>query len=545
MKNISGFTYIAIIILISLMAVGFVGIAWYYEDNKEDIDIVSNATTTTTINAADDTTEWQTYTNNTYGYSIQYPSDWEVIETTSVVTSLTPKGENYYWEGSKEYPITIGGHNEAVSSLLSDVSDDKRTTVTINNQNAIKYTGYFDSISYQFDNIDTGGSVGISSFAKQLLGAGSINESKYNELESTFKQILSTIIVGGVDTNELVNINTTTNSNQVTNTNIPSDEERFKSKIIVNDYSHLFVNQFHNVSIADIGCNDDYCLLSTRYQDDRIFKFQNGNFLELTDDFRSLTYLSGENVNNINFEWNGEYWMIGYGEYLITFDGKDYNKIYTTQNKKYVSAISWNGTYWMVGLNPSSGNNITLDVVTVSNSSSEPKISDPITIYKLLSGKITSIAWNGEKWLIGGYKRDINSDNSPVLGLYINKAEGIEEFKDITTHIPITGRNEITGIEWYEDEWLISFLGDDSSIYYYNDDQFTNISDQFQQDISIQSMDSEGSIASAIPLRSIIYNSEIFDLSNLYTKPLHTTTVYKNKVYWGGAMGFIEITIPE
>lgn len=36
MKNTSGFTHLVIAILISIMAVGLVGVAWYYQLNKED-----------------------------------------------------------------------------------------------------------------------------------------------------------------------------------------------------------------------------------------------------------------------------------------------------------------------------------------------------------------------------------------------------------------------------------------------------------------------------------------------------------------------------
>ena len=43
-----GYTYIAITILISIMAVGLVGAAWYYEENKEE---TSSSTPTTQTDA--------------------------------------------------------------------------------------------------------------------------------------------------------------------------------------------------------------------------------------------------------------------------------------------------------------------------------------------------------------------------------------------------------------------------------------------------------------------------------------------------------------
>lgn len=53
MKNTSGFTHWIIVILISIMAVGLVGAAWYYEENKDKTETVNTtATTNTNVNAA-------------------------------------------------------------------------------------------------------------------------------------------------------------------------------------------------------------------------------------------------------------------------------------------------------------------------------------------------------------------------------------------------------------------------------------------------------------------------------------------------------------
>jgi len=49
MKNQKGFTHWVIVILISVMAVGLVGVAWYYEENKEE-DKINTNTIATNIN---------------------------------------------------------------------------------------------------------------------------------------------------------------------------------------------------------------------------------------------------------------------------------------------------------------------------------------------------------------------------------------------------------------------------------------------------------------------------------------------------------------
>lgn len=404
------------------------------------------------------------------------------------------------------------------------------------------------------------------------LGVGGFflfNDYIYNEKQGddvnvvVREQVNQNINNGSEIAQDVVNGNRNSNTDNITNmaenineatfenSNVAIDssesaiqsEEQFKEMLIVNDYSDLFVGPFHNVSIADIACNDNYCLLSTRMQDDRIFKFQEGKFTELTEPFRAITYPSGQNVRDINFEWNGEYWLISHGEYLVTYDGRVFENIYSNQNNQFISAVAWNNDHWQVGLSPSWGNNIKLYVMQVNPSHATEKVSTPVPIYELLSGEITSISWNGDEWMIGGYRRDINSDNYPLLGLY-SDTDG--EFTDVSSSVPVTGHNQVTGIEWYANKWLISFWGDESSIYYYSDGTFGNISAKFSNGAAAQSMDSQGNIASFVnnnSLRGVIYNSEVFDLSDLWTKPLHTTVVHGNKVYWAGAMGLVEIII--
>lgn len=48
MKNQKGFAYWVVVILISVMAIGLVGVAWYYEKNKEGDNINTSTITTNT-----------------------------------------------------------------------------------------------------------------------------------------------------------------------------------------------------------------------------------------------------------------------------------------------------------------------------------------------------------------------------------------------------------------------------------------------------------------------------------------------------------------
>jgi len=73
MKNTSGYTHWVIVILILIMAVGLVGVAWYYEENKEEgttiLNInqstknISNINTSVNTNSVvDETIGWKTFT---------------------------------------------------------------------------------------------------------------------------------------------------------------------------------------------------------------------------------------------------------------------------------------------------------------------------------------------------------------------------------------------------------------------------------------------------------------------------------------------------
>lgn len=117
MKNQKGYTHWVIAILISVMAVGLVGVAWWYEENKKETTTTNEATsavntniainsntnanitvnkntntvvntntivnTNTVTNTNVDTSGWETYTNTTLGFSLQYPAGWTLVETSS------------------------------------------------------------------------------------------------------------------------------------------------------------------------------------------------------------------------------------------------------------------------------------------------------------------------------------------------------------------------------------------------------------------------------------------------------------------------------
>ena len=124
MKNTSGFTHWAIVILISIMAIGLVGAAWYYEENKGKIvntnTTVSNNTETNTnvmadINSNSDISEWETYENEELGFSFQYPTEFgDLIFNKSNGTT----GQKISGTFSKSDALIFGGVSLDYSLVL-------------------------------------------------------------------------------------------------------------------------------------------------------------------------------------------------------------------------------------------------------------------------------------------------------------------------------------------------------------------------------------------------------------------------------------------
>lgn len=66
MKNTSGYAHIVIVIFISVMAVALVGVAWYFEENKEEIiETTTTTTNTTSANVNVNTTNTNSTITNT------------------------------------------------------------------------------------------------------------------------------------------------------------------------------------------------------------------------------------------------------------------------------------------------------------------------------------------------------------------------------------------------------------------------------------------------------------------------------------------------
>lgn len=227
--NNKGFIALVIVILISVMAVGLVGAAWYYEANKNDTVIektntvspvntnistntntitntLTNTTTNTVVNtntAGVDTSDWQTYENEEYGYSIQFPSDWytstqpapsfptDGVTEQIYITNYNPNDEgggslasnqvNYIikvFENSSNFTAVefVESIKQKSSDYSSVITSEQSAVVFGINAYQVNWSGLGSGIESYFPN---------QNYMFEIDGIGEI--SLYEEILSTFQ----------------------------------------------------------------------------------------------------------------------------------------------------------------------------------------------------------------------------------------------------------------------------------------------------------------------------------------------------------------------
>jgi hypothetical protein len=187
MKTKQGFAPLIIILIIAALAIG--GGVYYVKKNKTPaVEVNTNTQSTTTVSTPDTSTKannqtnsntdsgWKTYTNSTYGYSFQYPSNW-YVNTQYSNQDYTPRGpapydyvggdtsiSNYSVTEINEYQKANGdlaypkdyilvnlafskvdptsSLSDYLKSLKNTVPADKQENVVINGLPGIRLTNY-------------------------------------------------------------------------------------------------------------------------------------------------------------------------------------------------------------------------------------------------------------------------------------------------------------------------------------------------------------------------------------------------------------------
>ena len=121
MKNQKGFTHWVIVILISVMAVGLVSVAWYYEVNKEEVVVSSDLNPGVNLNTSTSTVvkNWETitYQSNYHNFSFDIPTDWENMEQPIHNEERIPLVTVYNNEGDQTTSLTVNYYKNSSQSL--------------------------------------------------------------------------------------------------------------------------------------------------------------------------------------------------------------------------------------------------------------------------------------------------------------------------------------------------------------------------------------------------------------------------------------------
>jgi len=153
MKNQKGFKHWVIVILVSIMAVGLVGVAWYYEENKEEKIEIDAEQITENI-----------YTDEYLGLSFKTPYfSFYTKSPSSEKERVILTGDNgkiYLKENNYSFDI-----NNIISRNKDTLKNIEPIEVMIGNQ-----------IGYQFDNINTSPDLG-----KGCLGTSVFTSFKDNK----------------------------------------------------------------------------------------------------------------------------------------------------------------------------------------------------------------------------------------------------------------------------------------------------------------------------------------------------------------------------
>ena len=164
--------------------------------------------------------------------------------------------------------------------------------------------------------------------------------------------------------------------------------------------------------------------------------------------------------------WNGSYWLVGggYGQdrygALFAYNGSSFIDLSpqlnsVIRNFDSVQAIGWNGDYWLIG---GIGFLVKYDGRKIINLT--PELNEAIGSRHSLNttlnynNAVTSLAWNGTSWIIGGgAPLAITGLSSAWVATYSES-----EFHDITYMLPPYIANQTSSIltvAYYGDDWVL------------------------------------------------------------------------------------------
>ncbi len=304
--------------------------------------------------------------------------------------------------------------------------------------------------------------------------------------------------------------------------------------------SPLLDTQYGKGRVSDVQCNSDYCLMTIRSAgwQYKVLKFQNGSFTDLTD---SLPSFDPGGTTQVQFAWNGEYWLVVSKDGLYRYNGSTFNKItIDLQNFQQVNTMAWNGNYWLISLDA---------VCCIANQSEILHMSDdgevsyrqPI-LASLTYPAVHSISWGKNAWLIAASDRDDRGNKRTTKLL---RYAGTGQPEDVSAALPHPDTYRFEHLFWDGSRWLMHFLDIGASesaplLYSYDGSDVTDVSDMLSgfSSTSISTISGRPSfyaVAGYIdPVANVVQNGSVRDLSGYFAMGVYSGTTYGNQVFIGG-----------
>ena len=304
--------------------------------------------------------------------------------------------------------------------------------------------------------------------------------------------------------------------------------------------SPLLDTQYGKGRVSDVKCNSQYCLMTIRSAgwQYRVLKFQNGTFTDLSNQIPG--FVSGQ-IQQMEFSWNGSYWMIDARDRLFKFDGTTFTEIPIVLGKEQdISTVAWNGSYWLVAVDVQCCvTDSHSELLHVDDSGNVTKRFDilPDSNYP----KVYSISWGNNSWLIGANLYGEGLAPRPVKLL---KYSGSGEPEDISSLLPEAGRLE--QIFWDGSEWVFNFYNsmgmpvDTAVLYSFDGSTMKDVSNRLHgfEKTSISTISGRSDFYAITgyidPVVNVVLNGKYRDLSGYFAMYVYSGTTYGNQVFIGG-----------
>ncbi len=246
------------------------------------------------------------------------------------------------------------------------------------------------------------------------------------------------------------NVQTKTNDSTDTNTNIVGNTNTESIQLPATTFFHsdLFATPYSAGDVSEIACNATYCLMASSsagwYY--TLLKFENKKFFVVDTAINEQAH-----VYKFHPVWNGQYWLLPYGNDVLKYDGQKLSKLSIPgnigNNACTVVDIAWNGAVWMLATKCNYAHSVGGVILEYDGQTFKMKSNN-------FSG-VENIAWNGSVWAFSGEKI-VQADTGDKAQTIFVTYDG-NTFTDFSTLFSQTSGLTNNQLAWYNQSWWLSF----------------------------------------------------------------------------------------